>query len=62
MPEIDRDKSIIEHILRYCGQIDTAHQDFGHSRERFDQSSTYQNAVSMWTMSETYGKWRYDYR
>ena len=47
MPAIDRDTDIIEHILRYCDQINVAHNDFGYSRERFFQSSTYQNAVSM---------------
>lgn len=47
MPAINRDRDLIEHILRYCKQVQTAHQDFGHSKERFVQSSTYQNAVSM---------------
>ena len=47
MPVPDRDRNIIEHILRYCLEIETAHDDFGHSRERFDHSTTYQNAVSM---------------
>ncbi len=47
MPATNRDKDIVEHILRYCKQIDTAHKDFDHSEERFCESSTYQNAVSM---------------
>ena len=47
MPEIDRDREIIEHILRYCDQVDIAHNDFGYSRERFFQSPTYQNSISM---------------
>ena len=47
MPAIDRDRSIIEHILRYCDQIAEAHADFGSSKERFTQSPTYQNAISM---------------
>lgn len=47
MPATNRDRDIIEHILRYCCQIETAHQDFGSSRERFNQSTTYQNAVAM---------------
>lgn len=47
MPVTDRDRDIIEHILRYCDQIETAHADFGCSRTRFDESTTYQNAVSM---------------
>ena len=38
---------MIEHILRYCRQVEIAHQDFGCAKERFVESSTYQNAVSM---------------
>ena len=47
MPAIDRDRDIIEHILRYCKQIAIAHEDFGSSKERFEQSTTYQNAISL---------------
>lgn len=47
MPATNRDRDIIEHILRYCNQVETAHQDFGHSKDRFAESTTYQNAVSM---------------
>ena len=47
MPADKRDRDIIEHILRYCDQIDAAHADFGCSQERFVESSTYQNAISM---------------
>lgn len=47
MPATNRDRDIIEHILRYCNQVETAHQDFGHSKDRFEESTTYQNAVSM---------------
>ena len=47
MQEMDRDTEIVKHILRYCHQIETAHDDFGHAKERFDESTTYQNAVSM---------------
>ena len=47
MPAENRDRDIIEHILRYCEQIETAHNDFNRSRERFDNSTTYQNAISM---------------
>ena len=47
MPVENRDRDILEHILRYCEQIETAHRDFYHSRERFNESTTYQNAVSM---------------
>ena len=47
MPTTNRDRDILEHILRYCNQVETAHQDFGHSKDRFVESTTYQNAVSM---------------
>lgn len=47
MPATNRNRDIIEHILRYCNQIETAHADFGKSKERFIESTTYQNAVSM---------------
>jgi len=47
MPAINRDRDIIEHILRYCNQVQTAHHDFGRSKEKFVESTTYQNAVSM---------------
>ena len=44
---LDRDHSIVEHILRYCEQIATAHEDFGRSENTCRSSTTYQNAVSM---------------
>ena len=47
MPAENRDRDILEHIFRYCEQIETAHADFDRSRQRFDESTTYQNAVSM---------------
>ena len=47
MPAKARDVDIIEHILRYCVQIETAHEDFGRSAGRFSESTTYQNAVCM---------------
>lgn len=43
----DRDRSLVEHILRYCNQVETAHRDFGKSKETFTESTTYQNAISM---------------
>ena len=47
MPVEARDRDILAHILRYCEQVETAHGDFGRSRKRFDESTTYQNAVSI---------------
>ena len=39
MPAENRDRDIVEHIFRYCEQVETAHQDFGQSRQRFDESN-----------------------
>ena len=45
MPAENRDRDIIEHILRYCEQIETAHNDFNRSRERFDNSIACYEAI-----------------
>ncbi len=47
MPITNRDQELIRHMLRYCHQVETAHQDFQCSKERFAESTTYQNAISM---------------
>lgn len=47
MPSPDRDRSIIEHMLSYCKEIETAHADFGASYEAFKTHSTYRNAVAL---------------
>ena len=47
MPSIDRDRNIIRHMLKYCDEVETAHDDFSHSKEKFMNSSTYRNAVTM---------------
>ena len=47
MPSIDRDRNIISHMLKYCDEVETAHDDFSHSKEKFMNSSTYRNAVTM---------------
>ena len=43
MPSIDRDRNIVRHILKYCDEVNTAHEDFDCSREKFMSSSTYRN-------------------
>lgn len=43
----ERDRSLIQHILRYCEEIEIAHSDFGNSKELFFSSSTYRNAIAM---------------
>lgn len=50
MPEINesaRDSGIIEGILAYCREIETTHDEFDRSKERFAASKTYQNAIAM---------------
>ena len=47
MPSIDRDRNIISHMLKYCDEVETAHDDFSHSKDKFMNSSTYRNAVTM---------------
>lgn len=33
MPSIDRDRNIVRHILKYCDEVNTAHEDFDCSRK-----------------------------
>ena len=42
-----RDESILRHMLDWCIQVDEAHHQFQHSRQAFDELSSYRNAVSM---------------
>ena len=43
----ERDKSILEHIIRYCQEIDDAKKQFGDSFDVLRANSVYKNAVSM---------------
>ena len=43
----DRDRSILEHMLQYCDQIDAAIQRFGGGQAEFVADAVYQNAVAM---------------
>lgn len=43
----DRIADILEHILRYCDQITYTHNDFEWSKEKYDSSYTYRNAIAM---------------
>lgn len=47
MKQVDRDREIIEHILRYCKEIDQAVERFGNDRDQFLSDAVYRNAVSM---------------
>lgn len=44
---MNRDYVIIEHILRYCDEIDLAVNRFGRNRETFAKDPVYRNAVSI---------------
>ena len=50
MKEYDRDISIIEKIIKYCNQIEEAHQRFDSSFEKFKTDSLYHNAVCLCLM------------
>jgi uncharacterized protein with HEPN domain len=43
----ERDKSILQHIIRYCTEIDDANDQFGNSLSNLKTNSVYKNAVSM---------------
>ena len=43
----ERDKSVLEHIIRYCHEIDDANNQFGNSLDTMKANSAYKNAVSM---------------
>ena len=45
--ERSRDIIIIEKILRYCDEINIAHEEYHHSFETFKANPTYKNAVAM---------------
>jgi len=47
MPSPDRDRSIVEHMLAYCKEIEAAHADFGSSYDVFQRKSTYRNAIAL---------------
>lgn len=50
MPGADkhiRDRTCVEHILRYCEQVCGSLAEIQHDRDRFLASHTYQNAISM---------------
>jgi len=50
MKELNRDKAILEKMLKYCNQIDEAHETYGTSYEIFEKNSVYHNAVCMCLM------------
>ena len=44
---MERDSVIIEHILRYCEEVELAISRFGRNQEIFEKDPVYRNAVSM---------------
>jgi len=64
MSASNRDRSLIEHILNYCLQIEATVKHFGDDGELFDASFIYQNAVAMCLMQigELAGLLTEDYR
>ena len=47
MPERERDKSILEHMLSYCVDIEETVRRFGDSYEAFASDKVYRNACAM---------------
>ncbi len=47
MSEAERDLSILEHIIRYCDQIDEAVRRLGNDGQVFASDTVYQNAVAL---------------
>ena len=47
MKPLDRDISILEHIMSYCGQIEQTVERFGNDYTLFATDSIYRNAVAL---------------
>ena len=47
MPERERDKSVLEHMLSYCVDIEETVERFGDSYEAFSNDKAYRNACAM---------------
>ena len=41
---------ILRHMLRYCEQAESIHQEYSYDRSRFDQSYAYRNGLAMCIM------------
>lgn len=64
MKPLNRDISILEHILNYCNQIEETIQRFGSSYDVFVRDSIYRNAAAMCVLQigELAGKLTDDFR
>ena len=47
MSEAERDLTILEHVIRYCSQIDETVLRFGNDGKVFASDTVYQNAVAL---------------
>ena len=47
MKPLDKDLSIITHVLSYCEQIDETMERFGRSQDIFMSDKIYRNAVAL---------------
>ena len=47
MPEIERDKSIIEHIKNYCEEIEQTIKRFGSMDENLENDNDYKKSLAM---------------
>ena len=47
MMPLDRNISILEHIVKYCEQIDSTIQRFGNNYDSFSRDEIYRNAAAM---------------
>lgn len=45
--ELNRDSSILEHIVRYCVEIEETVSRFGRSYQAFSSDSVYRNACAL---------------
>ena len=43
----NNDSQILSYILKYCAQINDTSAEFGNSKDRFDQSTTFRNAICL---------------
>ena len=41
------DSNILGYILKYCTQMNETSSEFGNSKDRFDESATFRNAVCL---------------
>lgn len=42
-----KDAQLLEHIIRYCDEVNMALEDYDGSRERFEESPVFRNACAM---------------